>query len=220
MMRAMLGFVLLCVALASAPQALAKNPCTILVAGQDVGTGSVVVDAPESGVLPYSIAANRSTLHWTVEVHYAGFAIPALDESFPRDGARTRLGNASLASVTRYGSGLYEVSGRADLDDGDSCSVAFQVRIPGSPLRSVLGLAAVGLMGVGGAGLVAMAVKSVLDANDHIQAARDFMAGARGARQEAQAAMAELAGASGKSPPDSGAGGASGPAPEATDAKR
>jgi len=185
---AVLAFVL---ALAAAPaEARVTGPCQILIQETDAALEGATVEVPQGGNVTYRITSGVPVLRWSVDLHYGPLTLPVFDQSYDASlGALERSGAFSMAAFTRYGTGIYEVSGQAELQDGSRCDVSLRMRVEGSPFRSVIGLAAVALIGVGGVGLLAILLQAVLDANDVREAVVDFLDESR----EAKAAAALVA---------------------------
>jgi len=190
MNRGLVGVALLVVALVALPtpaSASESGPCTITVAGTDLAADGVRVQAPADGDIAYTLVAPSPVMHWTMTVHYGPFAIPLVNRDFPDNGDLTRSGGAPVADIAKYGKGLYEVTGDATLADGTHCTVAFQLQVNGPILSSVLGIAAVALVGAGAVGLLAMLINILLNLNDVRSAIKDFIAHARKTKEEAEA---------------------------------
>jgi hypothetical protein len=162
-----------------------SGPCTVYIAGVDLATAHEPITAPASGNLTYRIESASPAVHWRLFAHYGPFTIPMHDETFADGGASTKDGTASVADIARYGTGLYDITGDIDLADGSHCDVSFQLRISGPILQSVLGLVAVGLVGAGAVGFLALLVSIILNLNDLRGNVKDFIEQAREARHEA-----------------------------------
>lgn len=186
---ALLGALAVVVLVPSA-SASSTGPCAIELGGVNAASEPARVDVPADGQLTYHIVSPVSVVRWVVAVHYGPLRIPVLDEAYPNDGALERSGPASVNEITKYGTGLYTVTGDATMADGTHCFATMQLAIHGSPLASVIGLVAVGLLGVGAAGVLAIAVRTIFDVNDVRAAIGDVVSEARGARSEADAAVA------------------------------
>src|SRR6185436_7457790 len=124
------------------------------------------IHVAEGGSLPYTIASASPVQRWTIIAHYGPFAIPVADEAFQGSTETVRTGEAALGDIARYGKGLYDVTADALLADGTHCNAGFQLEVSGPLLTSVLGIAAVALLGVGLAGLVGILVNIALQVND------------------------------------------------------
>ncbi|MES2153758.1 MAG: hypothetical protein V4510_01325 [bacterium] len=191
--RAAFALVVALVAAGVAPapaNAWESGPCTILVGGVDVAQDGARVEAPAEGNVSYTITSSVPVQSWTMTVLYGPFTIPLLDQAFADNGDLVRHGSAETGAIAKYGTGLYEIRGDARLADGTHCTVGFQMHVSGSLLKSVLGLAAVAMVGAGTVGLIAMLISILLNLNDVRSAVKDFVAHAREARDEGKHAVA------------------------------
>lgn len=172
--RVILLAVLVTVLLPATPaQAATEGPCTILVQGQDVSGEGTIIAAPADGNLSYSISAPIPVLRWSVTLHYGPIERLVLSRDFEA-GATSEQGHFAMGDHTKYGKGLYRVTGDAELSDGTSCFAEMGLRVEGNPFTTVLGVAALALLGAAGVGLLLLVLQIILDAKDVVEAAKDF----------------------------------------------
>lgn len=147
--------------------------CTMTVQGQDLAGDGAVITAPSDGNLTYAISASVPIVSWAVTLHYGPLERLVLEEPFA-EGTTHQEGVFSVQEHTRYGTGLYRVTGEAELADGSTCTGVMDLRVEGSPFTTVLGVAAVAVLGAAGVGILLLILQVVLDAKDVVDAAKDF----------------------------------------------
>jgi hypothetical protein len=159
-----------------------EGPCQVFVQEEDLSASeSPTVQPTGNGTLRYHIIAESDVLRWTVKLHYGPFDRTVLDRAFP-PGSNEENGTMSVAEYTQYGTGLYEVTGTAQLADGTTCTATMRLQVSGSLFDSVLGLAAVAVLGAAGVGLLLTILQVALDAKDVVEAAKDFIEQAKHAK--------------------------------------
>jgi hypothetical protein len=181
MMRWLLAVWALVIALGSVPSATGavEGSCQVFVNGVDLASEERPLVRPDAtGTLSYRVTSTQDVRHWSVTLHFGPMERVVLEETLPR-GIRDRSGNMSVAGYAEYGTGKYEVTGTATLADGTSCLATMGVLVEGSIFDSAIGIAAVAVVGLAGAGIVLTVSQMVLDAKDVVDAAKDFVEQAR-----------------------------------------
>lgn len=135
------------------------GPCEVTVDGVSIRNRSssdpadalaVAADA----VLDVSISNPGGLRSHTIGLEFAGINWSASNGT--DNGATATSGRVSVADYSRYGVGLYRVSGKATLQNGQRCRGALLVRVGGSPLGTAAGAGAA-VAAVLGVGAVALA---------------------------------------------------------------
>ncbi|HLF16099.1 MAG TPA: hypothetical protein VI796_01530 [Candidatus Thermoplasmatota archaeon] len=177
--------------LAPPASAAVDGPCTITIDGQDVSQSNAAIRVGPDENLAYVLDAETPIRSWRVVAHYGPLDIPVASQTFAEGGGLTHYdGTFSFESLRRYGTGIYEVSGDATLEDGRTCRVGLDVKLTGSVFSTPVGIAAVVGAVVGGGGLLWILIRTVLDAKDVRDQAKEFIENARRTGGRAAAATA------------------------------
>lgn len=179
-----------CALLAAQPvDAKVEGACSITVQGIDISGREATIPAPADGNLTYNITAAIPVVRWSVTLHYGPFERVVIDRPFEQ-GATSEEGVFSVAEYTKYGTGLYRVTGAAVLSDGSTCTGTMDLKVAGSPFTTVVGLAAVAILGAAGVGLLLTILQIVFDAKDVVDGAKDFIVEAKARKTPATGAPA------------------------------
>lgn len=145
--------------LASRAGADVTGACEATIAGVDVRgrSASDPADAIPVGVkdvVVVTMSAPAGVQSHEIRLEIAGIGWTVSTET--DEGQTTAQDEIVIDDYATYGVGLYEVSGRATLGDGSTCTGAVLVDVQGNPLSTVAGLTATAAV-VAGAGGVAVA---------------------------------------------------------------
>lgn len=146
---ALLTIVALVVAVmgAQAQQSGEQDGCSAAINGE---RSQDRVEVPESGVIEWSLTSHDGNIaSWEIMLHYAWLTFPLdVGLDLPPETA-TKNGTEDLNDYPRYGVGVYRLSGTVHDEHGGTCTGTVDVVVPGNPLLTPLGLAALVLTTVG-----------------------------------------------------------------------
>ncbi len=171
---------LLAVLAVSVPAAASVDgPCQIFVQDRDLAAEERPrIALPADGNLTYRLSSPTPIARLVVTLHFGPVSKVLLDETYDPP-TMSESGVIDASNWTSYGSGLYQVSGRATLQDGTDCTAAMNLEIPGGLLSTPLGILAVAVLGASGVALLLVILQAILDAKDVVENAKDLIAEAR-----------------------------------------
>jgi hypothetical protein len=133
-----------------------SGPCSATFAGVNVaklgaGATSKPIQVKHDAVVPIKLQAPRRLTRVKIVLSFVGFSWTVKDKP-----ATTPLYQDSLSvkAYAKYGVGLYKVTGQGN-GAGFACSGSALVRVAGSPIGSIAGIAALVAAILGGGGLAA-----------------------------------------------------------------
>ena len=134
-----------------------EGPCRATIAGGNVATADTSatgepIEVRENARVPVTMTATRELDHLKVELEFAGLRWWVVHDE-PTEGTTwTRV--VDMGEYSDYGVGLYKIVASTS-GQGFSCTGSALINVQGgSPLRTVAGLAGLGLAIVGGLGLL------------------------------------------------------------------
>lgn len=126
-------------------------------------------DADDAIALPahqpatFDVESERPLESWNISIHYGPFEAPLSRGEAPGN-ATTAQAQIPVNDFAWLGSGLYQVQGTVEMEDGSTCEGEALVDIQGDLLGTVLGTTSLAVAGLGGLGLLAEARSGYQDA--------------------------------------------------------
>lgn len=108
------------------------------------------VELSETGEIDWSLSSRSGNISsWEVLLHYGWFSFPldvGQDSPPVQD---TKEGTKDLKDYPNYGVGVYRLTGTVSDENGGTCTGTIDAVVPGNPLVTPMGLAALALTTIG-----------------------------------------------------------------------
>lgn len=138
-------------------EASVEGPCEASIAGADLKTTDKVSVKP-GDVIAYSFSAPSSIKSYSM-VLSIGMTDATVSEGTTTSETTAISGEAELGNYTKYGVGLYKVTGHVVLNSGEVCDGTILVDVEGDPMSTAAGQAAAAVSGASTIALVLLFLK-------------------------------------------------------------
>lgn len=120
---------------------------------RDADDADDAIAIPADRSAAFDVESQRPLEAWSVSIHYGPFDAPLTMGEAPVN-ATTAEAQIPVNDFSWLGTGLYQVQGTVELEDGSTCEGEVLVDIQGGLLGTVLGTTSLAVAGLGGLGLV------------------------------------------------------------------